>query len=70
VAREISGKIGGLVSRRLVPSASKSTIFGLPVFVATTQSTWVGGLFGRSTVVMTISVSALARARPMVMPTP
>ena len=37
-------KSAAWVRRRLVPSASRSTIFGLPVFVATTQSTWVGGL--------------------------
>jgi hypothetical protein len=34
------------------------------VLVAITQSIRVGGLFGRSTVVMTIWVSSLARASP------
>jgi hypothetical protein len=56
------------VQRILVPPASRSTIFGRPVLVLITQSTRMVGNCGRSLVVMTISVAALARASPRVTP--
>jgi hypothetical protein len=69
-AYKLGGEVCASVKRRRVPPASRSTIFGLPVVVLTTQSTWATGFPCRSTVVMTISVSSLARASPTVTRTP
>ena len=49
-----------------MPPASKSTTLGVPVEVLTTQSTRRVEVFGPSILVMTIWVSALFRANPVV----